>query len=223
MPKLWIFGDSFSTKAPNNLEYPTWTEVVTTRLNVTCCENFSMNGVSNDYIFYKLAEQFKKMSQDDYVIVQTSQKNRQWFFNDPSLSNYTMGDLAKYITSDQSLALDYFLTQLQNDELDEIRYVQFSLALERMTDVLRHTRMLILPGFVPVHGVTGSLLEVSQGEFKDLSTVKSFYKKDGKVGIDPRHNHLLPENHVTLANKIVEYFTTGNMIDLSCDFKNNII
>lgn len=222
MSKLWIYGDSFSmppSLALAPLDYATWTEQVCQQLGCNEIMNRARPGVSNDYIFSEIIKDTNSMELGDFCIIQTTQKNRQWFFEDPELSNYKIGDLHDYISRDQANAVKQYVTHLQRDELDDLRFIQFSLALERITTLAGHVRMLILPGFFGAHNIEGYLIKVSDNEFIDLNDLKTFYNKDGRLGRDPRHNHISPNNHVILANKVVNFFTTGQLVDLTTGFE----
>lgn len=223
MASLWVFGDSFSHTGPSTLDYKVWSKLVSEQLGCEHYKNFAQPGVSNDYIFKMLADNINNMDEGDYCIIQTTQKYRQWFFNDPTLANYTIGDLNDYITKDQANAVDMYLKYLQRDELDDNRFIQFSLALERIVTLVRHVKFLILPGFWGTHGVNGTLIEVCDKEFVSFEDVKGFYNRDGRKGKDPRVNHLSPMNHPILADKIVEFFNTGRFVDLTTGFEEGFL
>lgn len=221
MSKLWIFGDSFAMPQPLDSTETPWTVQLAKKLNVASSANFAMPGVSNDYIFYQLSEHINNADDTDYVIIQTTNKHRQWFFNDPVLANYCIRDIDKYITEAESSALKEFVLHLQRDELDDNRFVQFSLALERIVALLRHVKFLILPGFHNTHGIEGTLIQVCDEEFQSLDCIPPFYEaNDGK---DPRINHMSPDNHTILSDKIYEFFKTGKTIDLTTGFNKHFL
>lgn len=221
MAKLWIFGDSFSMPQPLDSKFSPWTNQLATRLGASSSENYAMPGVSNDYIFHRLSETINKTEEGDYVIIQPTNQHRQWFFKDPVLANYCIRDIEKYITSDQASALQGFVSHLQNDELDNLRYIQFSLALERIATLARHLKILILPGFHLANGIEGSLIQVCDEEFINLDVIPAYYESnDGK---DPRINHMSPANHAILVDKIVEFFDIGKTIDLTNGFEKHFI
>ena len=155
MAKLWIFGDSFSMPLPTDSEFDSWPLQLARRLGVEASMNFAMPGISNDYIFHRLSEHLNQTEEGDYIVIQTTNKSRQWFFEDPVLSNYCIRDIQKYITKEQNHALAEYVTHLQSDNLDELRFVQFSLALERITQLASHAKILVLPGFQHTYGVEG--------------------------------------------------------------------
>ena len=227
--KIWVFGDSFSTQeAPpseNNLEggipYLSWVALASKELQITEGRIYADYGVSNDWIFHQFTTSLNEMDEGDYVVIQTTQKHRQWFFDDPCISNYWLKDLEKHVSKEESKAVESYVTYLQNDRLDDLRYVQFCLALERLSQLAQHLRILVLPGFFGVNGVTGTLVETSDSEFAEDITAQKYY--DSNYGRDPRLNHLSEENHKILATKIVDFFNNGVTVDLTTDFKTSFL
>lgn len=221
MSKLWIFGDSFSMPQPLDSEFVPWSVQLAANLGVESSNNYAMPGVSNDYIFYRLAESINETDEGDYIVIQTTNQHRQWFFKDPVLSNYCIRDIDKYISKEQATALKEYISHLQNDELDNVRFIQFRLALERIVTLIQHAKFLILPGFHLCHGVEGSLIQVCDEEFETLDDIPGYYNNnDGK---DPRINHLSVNNHKILADKITKFFNTGELIDLTTGFEKHFL
>ena len=172
-------------------------------------------------IFHQYTTHINEMEVGDYVIIQPTQKYRQWFFEDPSLSNYYLKDLDCHVSKEQFHAVQEYITHLQKDVIDELRYAQFILALERLSELANHLRILILPGFFGVGGVQGSLISICDGEFhSEEHLVKWIKEYEGK---DPRANHMSEVNHKILANKILNFFKTGQPINLEADFHKAII
>lgn len=220
MPKLWLYGDSFTVQ-PGKDTKDIWQSVLSRRLNAREYTNHAQAGVSNDWIFHQLTTTLKDMSQDDYVVVQTTQKHRQWFFeSQPAIANYWIKDLERFVTTDKVKAVDAYVEHLQRDRLDDLRWVQFSLALERLTQLV-DVNVLVLPGFSPVNGVTGTLATVSDEEFIDSNGIQAYF--DRSNGIDPRSNHLSPANHIVLADKIFDFFNKGKLVDLTTGFETKFL
>lgn len=220
MPNLWIFGDSFSAKA-DNAKAECWPSLLANKLGVSTYSEIALAGVSNDWIFYMLTSNFNKMSSGDWVVVQTTQMHRQWFFEDlPDIANYWIKDFEKYVSTDRAKAVNMYVEHLQQDRIDHVRWVQFSLALERLTQLV-DVNMLILPGFNPVNGVSGTLDDVSAGEFVDRNFRQTYF--DNNNGKDPRHNHLSPENHRVLADKVFNFFKKHELVDLKSGFKTKFL
>lgn len=221
MAKLWIFGDSFSMPQPLDSEFIPWTAQLAATLKVEESLNFAQPGVSNDYIFDQIVKNLNNSQNGDYVVIQQTHKSRQWFFEDPTIANYSLRDINKYISKDQDFALRQYVTHLQKDSIDELRFLQFGLSLERISAILQHVRILILPGFHEIPGVIGTLAQVCDEEFVDLSVINKFYESnDGK---DPRINHLSGNNHKILADKIFEFFDQGKLVDLTTGFEKHFL
>jgi hypothetical protein len=223
--KFWVFGDSFSTQdlppTPSNpsgkMDHLSWLGHVCKGLQIQEANIHADYGVSNDWIFHEFTTNINNMEEGDYVIIQPTQKHRQWFFEDPCISNYWIKDLEHHVSKEESTAVEMYVTHLQNDKLDDLRYVQFCLALERLGQLAQHLRILVLPGFFGVNGVIGTLVSISDAEFDKTTTAQKYY--DANDGKDPRLNHMSAVNHEILGNKIVEFFNTGASIDLTKDFK----
>jgi hypothetical protein len=215
---LWIFGDSFSAHPEEDCGFNVWPELVGRHFKLTQYINWAQVGVSNDFIFHEFTSRINEMKEGDYVIIQTTAQNRQWFFEDPGLANYMIRDLAKFITADQKKAVDYYIEHLQSDKVDSLRYAQFSLALERISVLANHLRILVLPGFYSIAGVTGTLTDIADSEHQDSSKegVEAWYRNN--KGKDPRYMHLSEKNHAVLAQKVIEFYETGKHIDLTEGF-----
>jgi hypothetical protein len=88
-----------------------------------------------------------------------------------------------------------------------------------MTHSIKDVNFLILPGFDSVPGVIGNLtsdicnFELGNGQ-------KDFFEKHN--GFDPRLNHMSIENHIVLADKIVDYFKNDTVLDLTTGFKGDL-
>jgi hypothetical protein len=219
---LWVFGDSFSALPKTSADHDLWTEIVSANLiGIKEHKNFAAWGVSNDYIFHLLVENVNSMQMGDYVIIQPTQRHRQWFFDDPELGNYWIKDLNKYVSKEQSTAVEYYTNYLQKDYVDDLRYRQFIMSLERLAQIAEHLRILVLPGFWPVPGVTGALIDICDGEFFDLNNIIKWL--DETKGKDPRYNHMSKNNHAILAEKIISFFKDGKVIELNTEFEKGFI
>ncbi len=74
MPKLWVFGDSFS--APYNIESgKEWPALWAYRHGYTL-ENHSIAGTSNNHIFFKYTNYLKEMQLNDRVLICWSARQR---------------------------------------------------------------------------------------------------------------------------------------------------
>jgi len=105
----------------------------------------------------------------------------------------------------------------------------FLTSLEAKTSHLK-IKPIILPCFsattnilntmppLDLHIATGDLSFVSKNELTEGAN-----KELGKFTYDWRSNHLSIPNHTILCNKLLDFITTGNQIDLNSDFKSNFL
>jgi hypothetical protein len=222
---LWTFGDSFSLpryhiNQGKDIDYPLWLEIIGSNLNEEKYFNAAEWGVSNEYILDSFQQQYSNISKDDYVIVQLTSSYRQWFFPDkPDLGNYYINNIDRYISNDEYNAVKHYISYLRNEQVDQIRYKSIEYCLKYIA-IKSSFKMLILPGFDPVDDINGTLLNVCDSEFVDKQARDTWYKKHGS---DPRANHMSPDNHIVLADKISNYFRHGIIPDLSQGFAKGIL
>jgi len=221
MSNLWFFGDSYSIEVPHEgHEYwdydNNWMSYIAQDLPIEQTFISSQYGVSNDFIFKSFIEHTSQYQSNDCVIVQLTGKSRKWFFeNEPHWSNIfnSFG-----FPPDQQNAIEYYQRYLHNDQLDNIQYTAYVYAITCVIQARPDVKFLILPGFDAVPNVNGTLTtDVCNKELKDPS---KFYEKYN--GQDPRLNHMSQENHRILADKLVDYFTNGTLLDLTTDFIGNL-
>jgi hypothetical protein len=82
----------------------------------------------------------------------------------------------------------------------------------------KDVKLLVMPGFHDISGVAGTLSNASFNEFDSEETMGLFYAKTA----DSRYNHFTERNHKALADKVVKYFTAGEMVDLTTGFETSI-
>jgi hypothetical protein len=222
---LWVFGDSFSIASkfqPQPLPYMLWTDILARELGYNEHCNYADWGVANEYIIDQFLSKLPEMKPADCVVLQLTNSNRQWFFKDkPCTANYFSKGLEKELTADQIHAVEMYITHLQRDDIDIMRYKLTMLAVERIAQQHRQIRKLLLPGFLHTDGVQGTLREICDGEFINTEIIQPYY--DSHNGYDPRPNHLSKNNHEILASKIQKYFTHGTRVDLTTDFERNFL
>jgi hypothetical protein len=223
--KLWVFGDSYSTNFnpddPRMWFYEdSWITLVQKSLNIDIVENKAYAGVSNDYIFQKLAQSHHLFNDGDYVIIQLTHAGRKWFFkDDPSQSNIVSIDPSQY-EKHIAEAISYYMRYLQNDNLDDIQFTAYTYAIENVVQSYPKVNFIVIPGFTEIPEVKGNLTgNVCTGEFKGMSGPK-FYEDHGFI--DPRLNHMSHDNHPILADKVLDYFKNGTPLDLTTNFVKNI-
>lgn len=222
---LWIFGDSFSVlrqdiNKGDGIDYTLWHEFVAVSLGNSIENNFSQWGVSNEYIADMFANKYPEIADDDIVIVQLTSSYRQWFFEDrPDLANYHINNIKNYVSPEEADAMTSYIKYLKNNKVDSIRYKLLEYGLKHIAERSKF-KMLILPGFDPIEGVSGTLLDICDNEFVDTKSRDTWYVTNGS---DPRSNHLSPDNHKILADKIIDFFKTGKQIDLFSGFQSKFL
>lgn len=220
---LWIFGDSYSIETTaqdknfHNHYDKNWIDHVSDDLNEHDVRVCSEYGVSNDFIFAFFLQHANDFKSGDHVIVQLTSPARKWFFEkEPYLSNFVQTD--GWYDKEKKKAADSYLVNLQNNNLDNIQYTSYIYALQFITSTRTDVKTLLLPGFASIPGVIGNLTDnVCNNEL--LNTKKFF---DSHKGQDPRLNHMSPENHKILGDKIIDYFKNNTVIDLTKDFIGNL-
>lgn len=233
---LYVFGDSFST-ANRGLEKRleglpdwlplenSWTDIVSQKLTGSIEHiNDAMSGCANEFIFQCFLNRQSEMKSGDCVIVQLTSMYRHWFFdNKPWLSNYTSTQytIGHDISKEESTAIEMYVKYLFCQNRITATYNGFISGVTYISSVLakENVRVLILPGFQPVYGVNGTLATVAESEFLNEKIGAEYYQK---VQGDCRVNHLSEQNHIVLANKVYNFFKTGEMVDLTTEFKTGI-
>jgi hypothetical protein len=226
---LYVFGDSFTYQSPNKeletfYKYPTYIDILADKLNQKTVRNYSVPGASNEYIYSTLMEVIdeESLTEDDYIIIATTYKGRRWLFDDkPEYSNFVGlvgGALEKGLSKDRADAVKKYILHLTNEKADNVLSTMFHHALHFVVQHIS-AHALILPGFHYCAGAKGTLAEIGLNEFENLELRDKYFMLSG----DRRPNHMLEENHIILANKILDFYQRGSIIDLTTDFKSGQI
>ena len=234
---LYVFGDSFAASPDHYMSanpqkgnpdfpeplgsgywgfidgtvHPTYIEDLGNRLGCTHISWNSLPGTSNDYIFNEIYLNYKNVSVNDYAVIMFTNMNRRWFF-EPNQSNLTATETLDFPH------VKTYLKYLQNDRLDTIITIGYILA----TRLLLKDRCpyVILPAYpIPETDIKGCLHDVSKNEITGPPEAWSKLT----AGFDPRINHLSISNHRALSIKIYNYFKNNIPIDLTTEFRTNII
>lgn len=223
---LWIFGDSFSVARESvnngNIEsWPLWHEALAEHLNLDGYFNYSQWGVSNEYILEQFLTHQMKYKPGDYIVIQLTSSARQWFFKDsPSVANFYVEGITESVSKNAATAVEMYATHLHRPEIDNLRYFMLVKTLEKISQDLNYCKILILPGFHQVPGVTGTLSDICFGEFVSDETQSKWYND---YPIDPRPNHFGQKNHEILSYRISEFFQTGKLVDLTIGYKQGFL
>jgi len=230
--KIWIFGDSYGTHLANDKLKITpwyWAYSLGKRLGCTEYKNFSQWGVGNDFIHYVIDLHSEEISPEDYVVVVSSSVSREWLIKDePTVSNYFVNDLHRFVSKDQYNAIISYVKHLQFQKKTELNFKKMLGSIHYMTDKF-NWNSIIIPGFehngFPVshkYSVNGSLFDVCYNEFKTTKDQEWFYNHFSKH-IDRRAGHLIKNNHKILEDKLYNTFTNNAVLDLTTDFEEKII
>lgn len=221
---LWVFGDSFSvsrTDFANDNIPPLWHEILAGNLNLEAYQCYAQWGVSNEYILEQFLKHQAEYKTGDCIIIQLTNSSRQWFIKDhPELANFYVVDIDRWLNKEQVEAINLYITHLHRDELDEMRYFLMVKTLERLAQEIDDCKILVLPGFHPIPGVQGTLTEICNNEFVSDESRKDWYTKNI---VDTRANHFSQDNHFILANRITDFFQTGNLVNLQDGYKQGFL
>ena len=235
---LHIFGDSFSIPhahmkevfGPNKTEVTylplekSWTTLVSDAISKDPHANYAILGCSNDYIYQQLREKEATFKSGDCVIIQLTNLYREWFFeNKPYMAVHMATEMTPGvdITEQEYAALEMYKRHLYSERRLVLHYHTLLDALSLRTKFYgeQNIKCLILPGFHNIQGVEGNLCEASGLEFDSERTSMEYHQKTG----DNRFNHFSEVNHKILADKIINFFNTGSIIDLTSGFKTSIM
>lgn len=223
---LWVFGDSFSVARENinkgDIEvWPLWHESLAGYLNLDGYNNYSQWGVSNEYILEQFLTHQMKYEPGDHIVIQLTSSSRQWFFKDaPEIANFYVNGITEVVSSSEATAVEQYIKHLHRPEIDELRYFMMVKTLEKLAQDLNYCKILLLPGFHTVPGVTGTLMNICCGEFVSTESEINWYSNNYT---DSRPNHFEKENHEILSHRIFEFFQTGKLVDLTTGYKQGFL
>jgi hypothetical protein len=234
---LYIFGDSFSLPNAHKDEVigingpvtfmpleKNWTDIVFESFTGDSDYiNDAVAGCANEYIFHTLRSREPSFKSGDYVIIQLTSYYREWFFEDnPDMGNFLNAKFVPgiHVTKEQAEALEMYKKYLYSDHRLLIHYDAILDAITFRTKLYAQqgVRCLILPGFHPVTGVEGTMFNTSSSEFDYDETAAIYRAATG----DLRFNHFSEVNHKILADKVIDFFNTGNTVDLTSNFKTGL-
>jgi hypothetical protein len=222
--KLWIYGDSYSVpNRPKSGIESTWTEIVANNLNKELVYR-SLEGVSNDWIYLNVIETCKEWTADDFVIIQLTAPWRDWLIEDEpdlaNVSNCVFNDTNGFRDKELIKALKYYSTYLINDKKFLVQYNMIQNAIKFISSNYPQTKILVLPGFVPIDNIHFTLSNICYKEFSNEDIAGLFYDYHK---MDPRINHFSECNHIVLANQVTNFFTSGVLPTLSDEYYEKII
>lgn len=240
MNRLFVVGDSFSA---DNLDkkdpYKAWYAQTAEKLGLEC-DNHSLIGASQDWCWWKIAQNIKSLTPEDQIVVVITHPGRFWFFdNHPGLTNYQILNIDEALNPEQIEAVKKFIMLIQRPPLDiqqqshRLGWLDAQIRLHKLrpAQVICAFPIFIQEAFKfeeHINWLNYENVKISKG---DLLTIESRELKkeiDENTlwqGYDCRYNHLLKENHTILAELLAEAITEQKSVDLTCfeKFKSNMI
>ena len=230
---IWIFGDSYAQSAQETFydlkDRPlTWVEHLS-KLSGMKVDGEARPGVSQDYLYNAFRLKIDQMKKGDVVVFIHTESQRRWFFKDrPEISNLWMNTFGKLVKKDEAKAIEAYKKYLYNPMLGGCITEMLSTFVNTIC-MAKQMKMIQIPGFEleerlihnPYCTVTGNLMNISLGEFKDSKLRNKCF--DEARGIDMRLNHMTWPNHEKLAIAIHKSLETREPLDLSSiSFDKNV-
>jgi hypothetical protein len=228
--RIWVFGDSF---AACSIVGPHWSKFLAANYKVpknTLNEtNLGVPGSSLDFLYHEWNRTRHLITQDDLVVVCTTQYMRQWF-SYPSTAHFSYKGVI-----DQHLYVDYY-EKVYKEDLSAIRFQNFLDALAYWRSRKGIYNIVVLPCFSWKNRKTNitiapdSGLIVGQGDLNTISENEVINIHSEQQGFfltyhEPKQkfSHLTEENHKILADRIIHAIDNNEKtIDLTQGFVKDI-
>lgn len=240
-PKLWIFGDSWSSLSTTDPSC-VWTRQLAHKLALAIGQpitlhNTSLIGSAQDWALMEYVKVLDQIRPEDYMVFLLTSPTRYWYFEDlPSVSNWNILDFDSVVGKDRARAVEAYIKYIQRPEIDELNVQGRLSTIAYETRSRRLRNPLILKGFEQELGLAasyselnislGDLAEVQNKEYQNLELVEKLVNQ-GIAGYfrgsDCRYNHLCLRNHDILADKLVDALVTNTSPDLSTGFYEAIV
>ena len=229
MNKLYIVGDSFSSPNQKGDPYHPWYIQLGQLLRIDVV-NKSMIGVSQDWCWWKLAQDLPNMTAEDQILIVMTHPGRYWYFDDkPQMTNPNIVNIDSELSPDQLQAVQGYMTQIQRPPLD-IQQMSHRLGwLQAQCQQYRLKPAQILCAFPlyikspypmeeHINWETYSHVKISKGDLlthvEQPEVVKGLSEYDLWQGWDCRYNHMIKSNHTLLAETVANAITDQTPIDL---------
>jgi len=229
MNKLFVVGDSFSAPPKEGDPFLPWYAQAAQQLNLNCL-NFSGIGVSQDWCWWKLAQQMPTLTPDDQILIVLTHPGRFWFFDDkPQMTNPNIVNLDKELSPHQLEAVKNYMMYIQRPPLD-VQFLSHRLGwLEAQIKVnkLKPAHVLCaFPLFIPetvglddhINWTQYENVIISKGDL--VGCVETPECQEGIdeyklwMGFDCRYNHMIQSNHKVLAEECARAISAGEPINL---------
>ena len=227
MADLYVYGDSF---AVDWREPWVWIRQFAERMRVDNCHVQACSGTNNEWIVKTFRDDSHQPG--DIVLVFITEPSRQWFFEDkPYLSNLASildTQDAKQIQKterDKYDAIISYYEHIHRDDLSELR-LQMMTDFLRVKSIEREIHLQVIPCFImnidwtDLNPTLGNMtMSICDREFANPDDLHTWYSQS----IDTRANHMTFENHRIFADKLVQRFTQGGVLDLDTGFKTGFL
>lgn len=228
--RLLVVGDSFSA---DNLDtkdtYKAWYVQTAEKLGLKC-DNHSLIGSSQDWCWWKLAQNISSLTPQDQILVVITHPGRFWFFdNKPQLTNYQILNIDDELNQEQLDAVKKYIMHVQRPPLDiqlqahrlgwldaQVRRYKlkpahvicaFPIFVQEQYQFKEHVNWL---DYENVIVSKGDLISIERREYKQGVDENELWQ-----GYDCRYNHLIKDNHAVLANIIAEAIQNGTNADIT--------
>lgn len=234
---VWGFGDSYITLVPLKGPplHPTWAQIVANDLDMDL-QDFGVSGSSLEYIAHTYTEEFHKIKSGDVVLITiTSLTSRKWLVED-QLRMQTpvqvdeMAEQGNITEKDRDFYLRAISTQILKTNESLLKLLLQSL----QTLIAKGVKVIVLPCFNHPAALLKDysdlyplLLEIEGNLMDDISFLEVKGIREDKRYLqshDVRRNHMAYDNHIVLAEKVLDVLKgKTSKIDLTQGFHADIL
>jgi hypothetical protein len=233
---LWIFGDSYAALHEGHIdssilpEKTQWGQILANTLKYNV-NNLGVGGSPFEYSIKCFYDSLPAFKENDLIVVCLTSFTRKWIFEDnPTysfLSMFKRMQMEEKITKNDYDFYSRYFAEIHNHKIEERHALNWITAIAYHA-CLKKVKCLIIPCFNSsrldltslysenFYKVSGALWDdVSLKEFSGESRLPANI-------MDPRRNHMCPENHEVLAEKISTTIKSNSILDLRTEFKTNL-
>lgn len=233
MSKLFVFGDSFAGLSEEQYNW-SWQIDLAKRLKLDLY-NISHNGASAEWLTLKIIEFYDKIEKDDIVIALLPFWNRVCIWpEDPDFTHvyqYREDDerWMKKTDSEIQAYKDYFYF-LYNKDLTMAKMYSYCAWIDKLSYRLTNKPLIMFTREfqefknLPIENCVqakGNLFAKSILEFENEKIWNDLTKDGGFT--DFRLSHLSKPNHKILADKIYNYYSNNDVVDLNKGFNTGFL
>jgi len=227
--KIYLVGDSFSSPNRQGDPYHPWYIQVGQLLDINV-ENKSMIGVSQDWCWWKLAQDLPNITPEDQILVVMTHPGRYWYFDDKhQMTNPNIVNIDRELSPEQLEAVKGYMMQIQRPPLDiqqlshRLGWLQAQCQMHQLkpAQIVCAFPLYIKTPFPMEEHINWdnySHLRISQGDLlthvEQPEMVKGLSEYDLWQGYDCRYNHMVKSNHKVLAESVAKAIDNQQPIDL---------